>query len=302
MLHCIKRAASDTIQNATTRINTEVNALRDEVAKCREENGHVNLLTETKHDRFWILRTDTHLTGHYPLTNSNDKIVATNLPSDQDIARLIQTPPESKCINIPMTICNLMQYADNFGSWDESLLQVILIFHSPNKYYQVSPKKGSLKSVISALTMFANCEEQIMTFGQELSKFVRHPSEPLSECISKFDSLFTFFQMLKHNVKKDKLLILSKETIQNLTPYLFEQKNAKVFSNWSQECILLKREISKQTIISTVIKLEQNAALKLMSTKHILHHFAMTQLGLDTSQPNVNVQVFVAALIDLPRP
>ena len=34
MLHCIKRAASDTIQNATTRINTEVNGLRDEVAKC----------------------------------------------------------------------------------------------------------------------------------------------------------------------------------------------------------------------------------------------------------------------------
>ena len=108
--------------------------------------------------------------------------------------------------------------------------------------------------------------------------------------------------MLKHSVQKDKLSILSKETIQNLTPYLFEQKNAKVFSNWSQECILLKREISKQTIISTVIKLEQNADLKLMSTKHIPHHFAMTQLGLDTSQPKVNAQVFVAAPIDLPRP
>ena len=134
MLHCQKRAATETIRAANTRINTDINAQNDEIAKCVEENGHVNLLKEVKHDRFWILKNDTHLMGHHPLTNSNEKIVATSLPSDQEIARLISTHPETKSINIPLTICSLIQYADVIGASDDSLLQMILIFlkkHSP---------------------------------------------------------------------------------------------------------------------------------------------------------------------------
>jgi hypothetical protein len=98
--------------------------------------------------------------------------VATSLPSDQEIARLISTHPETKSINIPLTICSLIQYADVIGASDDSLLQMILIFlkkHSPNTYYQVNPKKSSLKSLIAALTLYASCEEQIVTIGQELA-------------------------------------------------------------------------------------------------------------------------------------
>ena len=51
-----------------------------------------------------------------------------------------------------------------------------------------------------------------------------------------------------------------------------------------------------------MIKLEQNAALKLTSTKYIPPHFANTQFGLDASQTNKSAPVFVASPVDLPRP
>ena len=79
--------------------------------------------------------------------------------------------------------------------------------------YAVSPKKSSLKSLISALTLYSNCEEQIITISKELAKFSHSPSEPFSEAVSKFDSLYSFSQQLKNPIKKDKLSILSKETI-----------------------------------------------------------------------------------------
>ena len=89
--------------------------------------------------------------------------------------------------------------------------------------------------------------------------------------------------MLRQPIKKDKLSILSKDVIQSIAPYLMEQKTAKVFENLLQECILLKRETTKQNIIETVHKLEQNSALKITSTKYIQGHFGQTQLGLQES-------------------
>ena len=78
--------------------------------------------------------------------------------------------------------------------------------------------------------------------------------------------------MLRQPIKKDQLSILSKDVIQSIAPYLVEQKTAKVFGKWIQESILLKRDVTKQQIIETVHKLEQNSALKLSSTKYILSH------------------------------
>ena len=163
------------------------------------------------------------------------------------------------------------------------MLHIILMFlkkHCPETYFAVNPKKNDLRSLISALTLYCNCNDQINLISLELNKFDRHPGELFSECMSNFDSLFTFLQMLRQPIKKDQLSILSKDVIQSIAPYLVEQKTAKVFGNWIQESILLKRDVTKQQIIETVHKLEQNSALKLSSTKNIPSHFAQTQLGL----------------------
>ena len=155
---------------------------------------------------------------------------------------------------------------------------------------------------MSALQLYCSCEDQITQISLELSKFSRHPGELFSESISKFDSLFTFLQMLRQPIKKDQLSILSKDVIQSNAPYLMEAKTGKVFGNWIQESILLKRDITKQQIIETVHKLEQNSALKLTSTKTIPSHFAQTQLGLQEITHLESAQAYVVQPIDLPRP
>ena len=174
--------------------------------------------------------------------------------------------------------------------------------HQPQTYFAVNPKKSTLRSLMSSLQLYCSCTEQITQISLELSKFSRHPGELFSESISKFDSLFTFLQMLRQPIKKDQLSILTKEVVQGIAPYLMEQKCAKVFGSWLQESILLKRDTSKQQIIETVHKLEMNPALKLTSTKTIPAHFAQTQLGLQEITHPDSAQAFVVQPVDLPRP
>ena len=102
--------------------------------------------------------------------------------------------------------------------------------------------------------------------------------------------------------QKDQLSILSKDVIQSIAPYLMEQKTGKVFGNWIQEIILLKCEITKQQIIKTVHKLEQNSALKLSSTKYVPAHFAQTQLGLQEISQLEPAPVYSVHPVDSPRP
>ena len=108
--------------------------------------------------------------------------------------------------------------------------------------------------------------------------------------------------MLRQPIKKDQLSILSKDVIQSIAPYLMEQKTAKVFGNWIQEYIRLTRNVTKQQIIETVHKLEQNSALKLCITKYIPAHFAQTQLGLKEVSQLILAPVYSAQPVDLPRP
>ena len=100
---------TETIRAANTGINTDKNTLNDEIEKCAEENGHVNLLKEVKHDHYWILKNDNHC-----LRTRKSQID--------------KHSPETKSIKIPLTICSLIQYADVIGASDDCLLQMILIF------------------------------------------------------------------------------------------------------------------------------------------------------------------------------
>ena len=98
------------------------------IERHNEEESHIKWLKEIKHDRYWILRTQSYLTGFHPLTDSNEKIIATSLPSKQEIARLISTHPETKCINMQLSVCALIDYVHVIGASDTSLLQMFLIF------------------------------------------------------------------------------------------------------------------------------------------------------------------------------
>jgi hypothetical protein len=299
-----RNSVLNSIQFETTRVNTEINSLNAEIAYLKGEYDAIRTLKINSHDRHWILKNENFTTGFHPLTGKNEKIVNNTLPTEAEIARLVCVHPETKCLNIPLTICCLIKYADKTGASDASLLAMLLMFlkkHCQQIYFAVNPKKSSLRSLIEALQLYCSCEEQISVISIELSKFTRHPGELFSESISKFDSLFTFLQQLKQPIKKDQLSILSQDVVQSIAPYLMESKCAKTFSNWVQECILLKRKITKQRIIEVVHKLESNSQLKLTSVKTIPAHFAQTQLGLAENQLVV-APTYSAQPTNLPRP
>ena len=112
--------------------------------------------------------------------------------------------------------------------------------------------------------------------------------------VSKFDSLFTFLQMLNKNLKKDKLSILSKETIQAITPYLLKQKTANI-------CKLASR-IPPVTNGNDQTKHNfhgHKASTKLTAKKkYIPAHMAQTQLGLDFVSSVKNALAFVVQPVE----
>ena len=122
-----------------TRVNTQINQLGAEIAWIKGEKESIRFLKVNSHDRHWILRNEDHITGFHPLTGVNEKITNNPLPTEADISRLICVHPESKCLNVPLSICCLIQHADKTGASDQNLLQMILMFlkkHQPRRISQ----------------------------------------------------------------------------------------------------------------------------------------------------------------------
>ena len=161
-------------------MNTEIDLLGTEQTWIKGEKDNIRLFKVNTHDRHWILRNETHTTGFHPLTGENEKITNNSLPTEADIARLICVHPESKCLNVPLSICCLIHHADKIGASDQNLLQMLFyVFkkHQPQTYFAGNPKKSTLRSLMVSLQLYCSCEEQITQISLELSKFSRHPGE-----------------------------------------------------------------------------------------------------------------------------
>ena len=137
--------------------------LGTEIQWIKGEKDSIRLLKVNTHDRHLILRNETHTTGFHPLTGENEKITNNILPSEADIARLICVHPESKCLNVPLSICCLIHHADKIGASDQNLLQMLLMFlkkHQPQTYFAVNPKKSTLRSLMGSLQLYVHVKNR----------------------------------------------------------------------------------------------------------------------------------------------
>jgi hypothetical protein len=84
---------------------------------------------------------------------------------------------------------------------------------------------------------------------------------------------------------KHELSLLSLSTLKLITPYLIEPKAAKLYGSWVQEQIQLGRDVTREKIVSCILKLEQNTQFQLTTSRSLPHHLASTQLGLPNLDP-----------------
>ena len=84
--------------------------------------------SRSKNEHFWVLTSEAGLTGFLPATENHEKLVATKLPSEADITRVISYHTQTKRTNLPLSIRNIINMADKLGLSDEGFLQSILIY------------------------------------------------------------------------------------------------------------------------------------------------------------------------------
>ena len=81
------------------------------------------------------------------------------------------------------------------------------------------------------------------------------------EAITAIDSVYSFWQQLIRPVTKQELNDMSSSTLRQLTPFLLNDKCAKLFSSWCEQQNLYQTPVTKESIIDVVQKFEQQRDL-----------------------------------------
>ena len=103
--------------------------------------------------------------------------------------------------------------------------------------------------------------------------------EPFGAALTRFDSLYNFYLQLDCPIKAEEITTITLTTLRSITPYLLSTKCAKLFGDWTQDCVKMGTQITKENITKTVTILETNTELQLTAPK-ALPPFLATTLNL----------------------
>ena len=66
--------------------------------------------------------------GYNPYTNQFEMVVKTSQPQEPHILRCAAHHPQLKLFNLPLSLLNLLNYADRIGCSDAMLKTILIIF------------------------------------------------------------------------------------------------------------------------------------------------------------------------------
>ena len=120
-------------------------------------------------------------------------------PTDQEIWRRISYEPATQLSNMPLSIFNLIHFADKIGATDDILLQMICSYlkkYRPSILDALDQKKGSLPAVIESLAFQCTTDQEKCEVLQRLRSFSRLKGESFATCFTRFKSLHIFHLQL----------------------------------------------------------------------------------------------------------
>jgi hypothetical protein len=130
----------------------------------------------------------------------------------EEIVRHISFEPESQLTNLPLSIFNIIQFADQIGATDQTLLTMLIIYlrqYKPVVLETLDTKKKSLNAVIETLSFHCTTTNEKAVILQRLRSFQRAKHETFAASISRFDGLHVFFLQLDQPSEADQIRHLS---------------------------------------------------------------------------------------------
>ena len=118
--------------------------------------------------------------GWIPHLDKYQLIQNVKVPPKDEIFRHCSYEPESKLTNLPLSIFHLIQYADQIGATDPTLLSMLIIYlryYKPVILETLDTKKGSLSAVIETIAYHCTTTHEKATILHRLRTFQRSQNE-----------------------------------------------------------------------------------------------------------------------------
>ena len=137
--------------------------------------------------------------GYNPYKDAFQMVVKNNQPSDTQILRCAVHHPQQKLFNLPLSLLNVLKYAERIGCSDAMLKTILIIFlqkYQPLLVDSVDPHSLTTKEFLENITYNINTSSEKIRALQALKKFTSTVSQSFSASITNFEALFSFYIQL----------------------------------------------------------------------------------------------------------
>ena len=291
-------AVTNSYNSSMLRLQQSELLLQQELAAIERQFLPIRLLSTQSNQKNLIVPKQNSYLGWIPHLDLYQMLICTKVPPESDIFRHISYEPESKLSNLPLSVYNLIHFADKIGADDRNLLTMLTIYlkkYKPHILDTLDTKKGNISAVIESLAFHCTTSNEKQAVLSRLRNFQRSKDESFAHSISKFDSLHTFYLQLDSPAEAENIRMVSYNTLRSVVPYLISPRCNQALSQWILDSQRLGSVINKEAIIRTVTSLESFSDLQLTSSRHLPAHMVSTTLNLPpTSDTEVLLQAHSA--------
>ena len=146
-------------------------------------------------------------------------------------------------------------------------LLLMLKTNRPDLHTKLNVKKNNFFAFFKALIQTCGQNSEISKCRDYLSKFMRGSETSFMECITNFESVYTHWQQLLRPVSRKELTDISISTLKQITPFLINDRCAKLFTSWVEQQAHYQTPVTKDTILDVVSRLEAQPDLQLHEKK-----------------------------------
>ena len=286
------RSSYDSYAWTIQRLATQEDSFWDELNTLEGELAPIKTISNQANQKHLVQTKGNSIVGWLPGEESYVMLQQSKCPAQAEVFRHISYEPETGLSNLPLSIFNLISFADEIGATDLVLLQMLTMYlkeHKPSILDVIDTKKRSIAAIMEILSHHCSTEPEKQTILLKLKHFKREPIESFASAVIRFESLYVFWLQLDTPHSADSIRLMSYEVLRQITQYLLSPKASQAFAKWSSDTMKLGGVIDKDIIIRTVSQLESYADLKLHSPRTLPGSLITTTLGLPVGSAEQNV-------------
>ena len=132
------RSAYEAYAWTVQRLATQEQALWDELHSLEGDMAPIRTVSTQSNQKHLVVPKGNGIVGWLPGEDHYVKIQQTKVPAQDEVFRHISFEPETALSNLPLSIFNLISWADEIGATDSVLLTMLTMYLKKYKTFHCS--------------------------------------------------------------------------------------------------------------------------------------------------------------------